>query len=352
MEDTEADRLACGIPLHRDRTPRQPGDSAYLSDYLRDGRRRKRSGVFHSGRGEIFEDDQHVRRHRAGSHPGIQPQSPFSLSREQGHGLASGRDGQRLMVKWNKDSKLNGLMVLLAAIGLWEIVSRLGLINALFFPPMTKILSTFFQLVFSGEMLHQVLMSLKRAAAGYFLAAIVFIPLGLAMGIFQWLHRALEIIVETLRPIPPPVIVPVAMLFFGLGDGMKIFVIYFSCAWPILLNTIDGVRNIDRVLVHTARTFGLSQRKTIMKVILPAASPQIVTGFRISLAITLILVVISEMIGSTDGIGYFILDSQRRFRVAQMYAGMLALAILGYTLNQVFNWLYKFLLPWHKRKME
>ena len=173
------------------------------------------------------------------------------------------------------------------------------------------------------------------------------------MGLFDRVRHALEVVVETARPIPPPVIVPVAMLFFGLGDGMKIFVIFFSCAWPILLNTIDGVRNIDRVLVHTARTFGLSQRKAIMKVILPAASPQIVTGLRISLAITLILVVISEMVGSTDGIGYFILDAQRRFKVAQMYAGMFALAVLGYTLNQLFNLLQRLLLPWQRgRELE
>jgi ABC-type nitrate/sulfonate/bicarbonate transport system permease component len=99
--------------------------------------------------------------------------------------------------------------------------------------------------------------------------------------------------------------------------------------------------------LNTARTFGISQWRIIWNVILPAASPQIVTGLKVSLPITLILVVISEMVGSTDGIGYFILDSQRRFRVAQMYAGMLTLAILGYTLNQLFNLLYKLVMPWH-----
>jgi len=132
-------------------------------------------------------------------------------------------------------------------------------------------------------------------------------------------------------------------------------VIFFSCAWPILLNTLDGVRNIDPVLMQTARTFGLSQSKIIRQVILPACSPQIMTGLRVSLPIMLILVVITEMVGSTDGIGYFILDSQRRFRVAQMYAGMLALAILGYVLNQLFNLTYRSLLPWHwgmTRRME
>ena len=172
------------------------------------------------------------------------------------------------------------------------------------------------------------------------------------MGLFDRVHRALEVIIEMVRPIPPPVIIPVAMLFFGLEDEMKVFVIFFSCAWPILLNTLDGVRGVDRVLLNTARTFGLSQGKIIRQVILPVCSPQIMTGLRVSLPITLILVVISEMVGSTDGIGYFILDSQRRFRVSQMYAGMLSLAILGYVLNQLFNFLHRLLLPWHAGRME
>ena len=118
---------------------------------------------------------------------------------------------------------------------------------------------------------------------------------------------------------------------------------------------LDGVRSVDWVLLNTARTFGLSRAKTILQVVLPAASPQVMTGLRVSLPITLILVVISEMVGSTDGIGYFILDSQRRFKVAQMYAGMLSLAILGYTLNQLFNLMHRVLMSWHwgmMRRME
>lgn len=251
-------------------------------------------------------------------------------------------------MKWNRESKLNGIVVLLAVIPLWELVSRLGIVNPLFFPPMSRILPSFFLLILSGDIPYQILLSLKRAAAGYFLAAIVFIPLGIVMGLFNWVYRLLEVVIELARPIPPPVIVPVAMLFFGLGDGMKVFVVFFSCAWPILLNTFDGVRNIDPVLISTARTFGLSDRKAITRVILPAASPQIMTGLRISLAVMLILVVISEMVGSTDGIGYFILDSQRRFKVDQMYAGMLSLAILGYFLNQIFFFFHGWLLAWHR----
>jgi ABC-type nitrate/sulfonate/bicarbonate transport system permease component len=252
-------------------------------------------------------------------------------------------------------TKLRGIVFLIALIAIWEIASRSELLNPLVMPPPVRILDVFSDLIASGQIPWQILVSMRRAAAGYLLAAAVFIPLGIAMGLSKRIYCLFEVAVEMLRPVPPPVVIPVAMLFFGLEDEMKIFVIFFSCAWPILLNTLDGVRSVDWVLLSTARTFGLSRVKTIRQVILPAASPQIMTGLRVSLPITLILVVISEMVGSTDGIGYFILDSQRRFRVVQMYAGMLSLAILGYTLNQLFNLLHRLLMSWHwgmMRRME
>ncbi len=251
-------------------------------------------------------------------------------------------------MKWESESKLNGLAVLVALLPVWEALSRTELVNPLFFPPMTRILRSFFLLTIAGELPYQILVSLQRAVAGYLLAALVCIPLGIVMGLWNQVYRMLELIIEMARPIPPPVIVPVAMLFFGLGDEMKIFVIAFSCAWPVLLNTYDGVRSVDRVLMHTGSTFGLSRGKTITRIVFPAALPQIMTGLRVSLGIMLILVVISEMVGSSDGIGYFVLDSQRRFKVDQMYAGMLALAITGYALNQLFLLLYNSILAWHK----
>src|SRR5688572_161076 len=244
-------------------------------------------------------------------------------------------------------AKFTGPLFLLALLVIWETVAQTEWINALIIPPPSRISKIFSELVVSGQIPWQILASMKRAAAGYFLAAAVFIPLGILMGLSQRIYRLLEVVVEMLRPVPPPVVIPVALLFFGLEDEMKIFVIFFSCAWPILLNTIDGVRNIDWVLLNTAKTFRLSRVQTIRRIILPAASPQIMTGLRVSLPIMLILVVISEMVGSTDGIGYFILDAQRRFRVAQMYAGMLTLAILGYALNQLFNLVHRRLLSWH-----
>jgi ABC-type nitrate/sulfonate/bicarbonate transport system permease component len=246
-----------------------------------------------------------------------------------------------------RESKLVGVVFLLLAMLGWESAARLEWLNPLLVPPLSRIFASFAALVLSGDIPLQILASLKRAAAGYFLAAAVFIPLGILMGLFEVWRRALEIVIEMLRPIPPPVVIPVALLFFGLEDEMKIFVIFFSCAWPILLNTYDGVKNIEPLLLDTARTFGLTRRRTIWTVVLPGSLPQIMTGLRISLPITLILVVISEMVGSADGIGYFILDAQRRFRVPQMYAGMLSLAILGYALNALFEMTHRIALGWH-----
>jgi ABC-type nitrate/sulfonate/bicarbonate transport system permease component len=261
--------------------------------------------------------------------------------------MAQRHDRSRRVLRMRRETQLNGLMFLAALLVVWEFIAQAGLVNPLIVPPPSKILQAFGSLVWSGQIPLQILASMKRAAAGYLLAALVCVPVGILMGLFDRLYDALEVIVEMLRPVPPPVVIPVARLFFGLGDEMKMFVIFFACAWPILLNTLDGMRNIDRVLLHTARTFGLSPWRTIWQVILPVCSPHIMTGLRVSLPITLILVVISEMVGSTDGIGYFILDAQRRFRVIQMYAGMLALAMLGYVLNQLFSLLHRSLLSWH-----
>jgi ABC-type nitrate/sulfonate/bicarbonate transport system permease component len=138
------------------------------------------------------------------------------------------------------------------------------------------------------------------------------------------------------------------MVFLGIGDALKVFIIFFACSFPILVNTIDGVRNVDPVLIRTARTFGLSRLQTVWKVILPAAGPYIMTGLRIATAIALILTVISEMIGATSGIGYFILGSQRTLHIANMYAGMLVLALTGYAINRLFLLADGRLMAWHK----
>ena len=160
--------------------------------------------------------------------------------------------------------QLSGPLFLLGLLALWEAAARMDLTNPLLVPAVSRILSVFWEAVLSGQIPAQIAVSMKRAAAGYLLAAAVFIPLGIVMGLSQRAFRALEVIVEMLRPVPPPAMIPVALLFFGLEDGMKIFVIFFSCAWPILLNTQYGVRAVDPILLDVARTFRLNAlRRTL-----------------------------------------------------------------------------------------
>jgi ABC-type nitrate/sulfonate/bicarbonate transport system permease component len=245
---------------------------------------------------------------------------------------------------------VSGFAFLAALAVLWELAGRGGWIHRLFFPPLSKILAAFWDGIISGEIPGHVGVSLWRGALGYALAAVAAITLGVLMGYWRRVYEAGEILVEFLRAVPAPAIVPVAIVLLGIGDGMKVFVIFLACSFPILINTIDGVRGVDPVLIRTARTFGYSGPSILAKVVLPAASPFIVTGLRIALAIALILVVISEMVGATSGIGYYILESQRTFKVPRMYAGMLVLALLGFALNRCFLIADARLMAWHRRQ--
>lgn len=250
-----------------------------------------------------------------------------------------------------RHSRWTGIGVLLLLAILWEAAGRWGWVHKVLLPPASAILRMFFQVIASGEVLEHLGVSLWRAGLGYTLAALFAVALGVAMGYWRRIYDACEITIEYLRALPPPAIIPLAMVFLGIGDALKVFIIFFSCAFPILVNTIDGVRGVDPVLIRTARTFGLNPWQTAWKVILPAAAPYIMTGLRIAIAIALILTVISEMIGATSGIGYFILEAQRTLHVTRMYAGVLVLALTGYAINRVFLLIDERIMAWHKGLM-
>lgn len=247
-----------------------------------------------------------------------------------------------------KGSRLGGIMVFLLILGLWEWLSRADIIYTVYFPPVTVIAKSFILSIFSGELLNHTLASLSRFIRGYALAAFLATLMGIAMGYFRPLFKLFEPLVEVLRPMPSPAIIPIAILFFGIEDRMKIAVTLYACSWPILINTIDGVKSVDRTLINTARTLGLSRWQIIRKIIVPAASPQIMTGWRISLAIALILVTTAEMVISKNGLGFFVLDKQQAFQIDKMYAGIFMLAILGYVLNRAFLAMDGQLMGWHK----
>jgi ABC-type nitrate/sulfonate/bicarbonate transport system permease component len=244
--------------------------------------------------------------------------------------------------------KLESALFFLSLAFFLELIARAELISPLYFPPVSQVAVTFFQLCAVGVLPSELMKSLLRMAFGLGLTAIIMTPLGVLMGISPRWYNLLEPLFELLRPIPPPVIVPVAMLFLGIGNFMKVFVVFFACSFPVAINTIDGVRSVPPMLLHTARSFGLGPYQIIRKVVLPAAAPQIMSGFRTSLPIALIVAILAEMIGSVDGIGHYILKMQRKFEIPEMYAGIIMLGLAGYLINRGFLQLDQYLLAWHK----
>jgi len=190
--------------------------------------------------------------------------------------------------------------------------------------------------------------SLVRLLIGYVIAVGIGVGGGIALGLSPVLRRATAPIVEFLRAIPAPALLPFALLVLGVGNDSKIFVIAFVCLWPVLLNAVDGVAGVDPTLVDTGLVYRIPARDRLRHVVLPAAAPQIFAGMRTSLSLALILMVISEMVASSNGIGYFVLQSQRSFAIPEMWSGIILLGLLGYAFNAVFLLLERRALAWHR----
>jgi ABC-type nitrate/sulfonate/bicarbonate transport system permease component len=234
-------------------------------------------------------------------------------------------------------------ILLLAIWGVWSSSS-----DTYYFPPLTDIFKTFADTWLFERVGSDVVPSLVRLALGYGIACAVAVAAGLALGLSRPLRRATDPIVQFLRSIPPPALLPFGILVLGVGTSMKVFIIAFVCLWPVLLNTIDGVAGVDPTLRETASVYDIAPRDRILRVTLPAAAPQIFAGMRTSLSLALILMVISEMVASTNGIGYFVLQSQRSFAIPEMWSGILLLGILGYVLNVIFLLVERRVLRWHR----
>lgn len=239
------------------------------------------------------------------------------------------------------------ILVPLALLGLWELITT-QLVSSFYFPPLHKILSTFWHVWIFDHARTDLVPSLVRVLIGYGIAVVAGVAIGAALGLFARARTAVAPIVEFLRSIPPPALLPFAIVVIGVGNGMKVFIIAFVAVWPVLLNAIDGIASVDEGLMDTAEVFGIKGPERFRRVLLPSATPQIFAGMRTSLAVALILMVISEMVASTSGIGYFVLNSERTFAIPEMWSGIIVLGILGYVLNLVFLLVERRVLRWHR----
>ncbi|KUO06158.1 ABC transporter permease [Streptomyces caeruleatus] len=217
-----------------------------------------------------------------------------------------------------------------------------------FWPPLRTILDTFPDVWTVDRLRTDVVPSLLRLLGGYTLAALAGVALGTVIGSCRTVRAVCEPVLEFLRAVPPPVLVPVIMLFAGIGDTMKIVVIASGCVWPILLNTVEGVRAVDSVMLETARSYGVTGLARLRHLVLRSASPQIFAGLRQALSIGIILMVISEMFAANNGIGFTVVQFQRSFAVPDMWTGILVLGLLGFLLSVVFQLVERRVLGWYR----
>jgi ABC-type nitrate/sulfonate/bicarbonate transport system permease component len=239
---------------------------------------------------------------------------------------------------------LVGLPVLLI---LYWWVATLGAVN-FFVPKPGKLVETFGKVWFSERFFTDFLPSVARLFIGLFATIALGTVAGVLIGSFRWLRSLTEPILEFLRAVPPPVLVPLLMLLMGPTNEMRIVVIISGAIWPVLLNTVEGVRAVDDVLSNTCKTYRITGFARLRYLVLPAASPHIMTGIRQCLSIGLILMVISEMFGGSSGLGFTIVLFQRGFAIPEMWSGIVVLGLIGIALSLVSQAIERRVLGWYR----
>jgi len=233
-------------------------------------------------------------------------------------------------------------VVLIVAWLIWA-----GVSPQIFFPSPIAIAEAFVNTWLGPSLTNDVIPSLARLGVAIVLAITIGIAAGTVIGLTPWLRELLEPVLEFFRAIPPPVLIPVFTLLMGITTSMKLAVIVAGAFWPVLLNTIDGVRSTDSVMTETAQSFRLTRAERLRYLVLPSAAPRIMTGVRQTLSIALIMMVISEMFNTSSGLGYRIVYFQRNYLIAEMWSGIVLLGLVGVFLAAVFTFVERRVLRWY-----
>ncbi|NEM91092.1 ABC transporter permease [Galbitalea soli] len=221
--------------------------------------------------------------------------------------------------------------------------------TSVYFPPLSSILGSFaHDWLNSAGLASNLLPSLELLGLGFGVALASGVVMGTVLGLTPALERASRPLLEILRAIPGVALLPIFIVLFGIDQEMKVLLIAFGSFWPILLNTVDGVRGVEPLLFEVAEVFRFGRIRRLLSVVFPGASPQIFAGARTALSISLIILVVSETVGGNGGIGYFLLAAQRNFAISSMWGAIVALGILGYLLNIAFRLIERVILRWHR----
>lgn len=241
-----------------------------------------------------------------------------------------------------------GLVAPLLVLAAWYAVAAVGWVNPQVLPAPLDVGRKWLEYLATGELAQDVVASLSRVALGFAVGAGLALPLGLAMGASGRVYAWLNPLVQVLRPIPPIAYIPLAILWFGLGNAPAVFLIALGAFFPVLMGTIAGVRQVDGIYLRAARNLGAGSAVMFRRVILPAAVPTILAGVRIGIGTAFIVVIVSEMIAVNDGLGYRILEAREYFWSDKVIAGMFSIGLLGLAIDTGINRLNNHLLRWHR----
>ena len=247
---------------------------------------------------------------------------------------------------WRRSGRFISLASPLALLALWEILARTGLVDTRFFPPPSRIFATFIALTASGELLANTLASLLRLFWGSLIGGIPAVALGLAMGLYRPVRAVFEPLVAATYPVPKSAILPLILLIFGLGEASKIAMVAIGVFFPVLINSMAGVREINGIYLDVGRNYGASRVQVFRTIALPGALPLIMAGIKLGIGMGLILITIAEMIGAKSGLGFMIWNAWEILLVEKMYVGLGVIAVLGYLLTLGLNELEHVLIPW------
>jgi len=228
----------------------------------------------------------------------------------------------------------------------WELAPRLGLISTAFVPPFSKAAAALIVSLSNGDLTHHLAVSLTRSLAGFTLALVVALPLGLLLGWFRKFESYVEPLIQVFRQTSAFALFPLFILVFGVGEISRIAIIFYGAQWYILLNTSSGVKNVDPLLIKLGRSLKMSHFQLFRKIILPAALPTIFTGLRLSATLAILIIVSAEMMGASEGLGLVLITAQYNFDVVRMYAAVMLLALVGYLTNYLLVGIEKRLTGW------
>jgi len=237
-----------------------------------------------------------------------------------------------------------GLLVIIIAI--WQIASNMGLLNPLTLPSPSRILNTFINLLKKGTIQKNLLISAQRVLSGYAVASCLAIILGILIGLSEHFKRMTDLIIQILKPIPPISWIPLVILWFGIGEEGKIFLIFIGSFFTILVNVVDGIRRIDVKLIELSNAMVIPKLKYVFQIVIPFAAPNIFTGLRTGLGQSWMCVVAAELVASSTGLGYMIMYARQFGQTDVVIVGMLMIGIIGKIMDSILMIIEKMVIKW------